>query len=59
MKSTSTFKMNKTTKRMLSLFPFPDQKSLTHFRKHMIMSQLISEQAQRTVQKNSKDTDQA
>jgi len=51
--------MNKTTKRMLSLFPFPDQKSLMHFRKHMIMSQLISEQAQRTVQKNSKDTDQA
>lgn len=59
MKPTSSFKLNRATKKMLSSFKFPNQQSETHFRKHMILAQLFSEQAQRTGIKQSKEVDQA
>jgi hypothetical protein len=59
MKPTSTFKMKKTTKRMLAAFPFPTRASQSHFHKHMIQSQLFQEQAVRVVPKGQKETDPA
>lgn len=59
MKPTSSFKMKKTTKRMLAAFPFPTRESRSHFHRHMIMSQLFEEQSVRIVPKGQKETDQA
>lgn len=59
MKPTSNFKMSKTVKRMLSLFPFKSNESRTHFKKHMILSQLTSEQALHTSVKGMKEADPA
>lgn len=59
MKPNSTFKMSKTTKRMLSLFSFPTRESRSHFHKHMILSQLFKEHAARVVPKDKKELDPA
>lgn len=59
MKPTSNFKMSKTVKRMLSLFSFKSTESRTHFKKHMILSQLISEQALHAPVKGMKEADPA
>ena len=59
MKPSSTFKMSKTTKRMLALFPFRSSSEMYHFKRQMISSQLIAEQSQRAVPKAGKDTDPA
>jgi hypothetical protein len=58
MKPSSSFKMSKTTKRMLSLFPFSSVGSKNQFKRQMITSQLTAELAQRTSAK-VKDTDTA
>jgi len=57
MKTTNTFKMCKLTKRMLSLFPFKSQESKNHFKKHMIMAQILAEQAIHSSNKNNKEPD--
>lgn len=59
MKPSSTFKMSKTTKRMLSLFDFKDVHEKNSFKREMIFSQLYSEAASRSNAKNSKESDQA
>lgn len=57
MKTSSTFKMNKSTKRMLTLFNFKTSSDRTNFKKNMIAAQLYSEFATRTTDKSNKDSD--